>query len=226
MLAAVLALASCHNTTPSGAVHDLPMGAASSGSETGPVAQSPDTMPRIVSMESDTLMLHQLKVPPVGSIERARRVNWVVEPVRVALSLSIGIGPEPGQLRVFTTLRNVEPERVELFWGSCSFVLRAYRKPDLRGRPAWDSRKWMLSRGQRGFDGMGCEGYAAGGDLVPGDSLRPREFRWHGRVQDVLGDSLPEGRYYLQAEIQFRADTLKLPAGSVQLGFDNLTDAG
>jgi hypothetical protein len=64
---------------------------------------------------------------------------------------------------------------------------------------------------------MGCEGYAAGGDLVPGDSVRPREFRWHGGVQDILGDSLPEGRYYLQTEIRFRADTLKVPAGSVQL---------
>ena len=36
-------------------------------------------------------------------------------------------------------------------------------------------------------------------------------------VMDILGDSLPEGRYYFQAEIRLPEDTLRLPAGSVDL---------
>ncbi len=217
MLAAVLVLASCRNTAPNWAVHDQPMGAASSGTDAVPVPMSSDTVPGLMSVVDDTVWIRTRKVPSVGSTDRARHVNWHPDSARVALSLGISRGPEPGELRVFTTIRNVESRIVELFWGSCSFVLRVYRDSNLRGQPVWDSWKRMLSRGQGAFSGMGCEGYAAGGDLVPGDSVRPREFRWHGGVQDILGDSLPEGRYYLQTEIRFRADTLKVPAGSVQL---------
>lgn len=173
----------------------------------------PDTLPEVVSVVSDTAEVLARMPPPPGSPERKRLVNWIFEPAQVAFTLRISLGPEPGRLRVGTTLMNLGaplnsggPPRREFRWGRCDFVLWAYRNADLKDKPAWDSRKQGV-----------CADVAIMPELLPGDSVPGRHLDWDGHVLDILGDSLPEGRYHLQAQIALDDDTLWLPAGSIDL---------
>jgi hypothetical protein len=42
--------------------------------------------------------------------------------------------------------------------------------------------------------------------IAPGDTISPREFTLRIPFPEILGDSLPDGRYYLAAELEWLAD--------------------
>lgn len=214
----LLALLSCGRSAPERAMQDPVLSAAAESPEQAIPASALDTLPRLASVVSDTIWIGTLRPPQVGSAERAQRVNWVRDSVRVGISVSINLGPEPGQIRVVTTLRNVGDPTVGLLWGGCPFTLKAYQTSTLPGRAVWDSRRWQHSRSPPGV-AAGCVDALAGPGrpFAPGDSVRPVAMRWDGHMEDVLGDSLPEGRYHFHAQLAFRGDTLHLPAGSVHL---------
>lgn len=92
----------------------------------------------------------------------------------------------PVQLGFRLTAHNVSDHEVVLVWDGCSLRVRAYREPERAGRPAWKGPTEPCAASLGPVD-------------VPvpaGDSVVwNREFS----AADVLGDSLPDGRYYFTA---------------------------
>ena len=183
----------------------------------------PDTLPEIVSVVTDT-----------AEVPVRRGFGDAVESTPVAFTFRIGRGPEPGRLRLTTTLVDLGapltgpgPRHRELVLDMCPFSLQVYRSASREGEPTWDSWRRLTTLNSISLASpseprivFGCPSVNPVLRLPPGDSVPGRVLHWSGHVMDVLGDSLPEGRYYLQAEIRFpesRGDTLRLPAGSVDL---------
>jgi len=149
-------------------------------------------------------------LPPVSDISGLRyRVETRVEP------------GSPRELRTVVTVTNSGPRRVSLEFGACTLLLRAYRTPARTGRPVWYSERARPRWAGKDDFGYACPMYLAHRVLAPGESVSPKEFQARVPVPEILGDSLPEGRYSFTAQLGFaganRADTVRLPAGEADL---------
>ena len=111
----------------------------------------------------------------------------------------------PVQLDTRVTMRNGSSQRATVELGSgCPVILRVYRDA-ARTQLAWDQSV-----------GMVCTMQIQIVDLAPGATAEKAAPRVSAR--DILGDSLPDGRYYLSAFVQVVGGGLTLPAGSADLG--------
>lgn len=110
----------------------------------------------------------------------------------------------PVQLRTVVTLTNTTPapRTVELP-GGCPVLLRAYRTPEHTGEPAWDQSREAV-----------CTLQLMIVRLAPGES---QEVTGSATARDVLGDSLPNGRYYLTAVVRPDQQRIEIPAGEADL---------
>jgi hypothetical protein len=97
------------------------------------------------------------------------------------------------------------PAHVE--FGECSLRLRAYRTPARTGEPVWRS-EWR---------GEACILVLYSSLIAPGDSLS-RPLRFRASVAQVLGDSLPDGRYHFAAVLELNSGAMpEVPAGDALL---------
>jgi hypothetical protein len=111
----------------------------------------------------------------------------------------------PVQLDTRVTMRNTSTSRARIELGSgCPVLLRAYRDA-ARTRLAWDQSV-----------GMVCTMQIQIVELAPGESSEKAAPRVS--AADILGDSLPDGRYYLSAFVQVVGAPVTVPAGSADLG--------
>lgn len=132
-------------------------------------------------------------------------------------------GVAPTHLITEVRITNTGARRVELGFGGCALQVRAYRTPERTGTPAWRSELRTDPRNPR--VGYGCPGSLGIFLVHPGASRTFSGIGGRVPVYEILADSLPEGRYYLAAELEVidssrrehRADTLRLPAGDVDL---------
>ena len=109
----------------------------------------------------------------------------------------------PVQLATTVTMRNTSSAPVTLELGSgCPVHLRAYRT-EARTGLVWDQGRERV-----------CTMQIQVVDLAPGASAR-RDTRTD--AYEILGDSLPDGRYWLSAYVQVLPEGLTVPAGSVDL---------
>lgn len=110
----------------------------------------------------------------------------------------------PVQLATSVTVANVgsRPAALE-FPDGCPVLIRAYRTPDRTGTPAWD-------QAHETFCTMAIQHFT----INPGES---RKFTARTDARQILGDSLPNGRYFLTAMLRKTGWTLELPAGEVEL---------
>lgn len=100
----------------------------------------------------------------------------------------------PVQLTFSLEFENREDFQVRLLTDGCGVLPRAYESPEREGDPVWDTRPEGLSREP-------CRGPPSPAVVVPaGGSLRLT--RQYG-AGEVLGDSLPDGRYYFS--VTYRA---------------------
>lgn len=92
----------------------------------------------------------------------------------------------PVQLGFRLTARNLSDHDVVLVTDGCSLRVRAYRDPDRTSGPAWRGPKDPCAASEGPVD-------------VP--VLARDSVVWHRdfSAADVLGDSLPDGRYYFTA---------------------------
>ena len=111
----------------------------------------------------------------------------------------------PVQLDTRVTMTNRSTQRVTLQLASgCPIALRAYRN-EARTQLAWDQSK-----------GRVCTMQIQIVELAPGASAE-RNTRTNG--YEILGDSLPDGRYWLSAAVAVTpGGGVVVPAGSVDLG--------
>ena len=111
----------------------------------------------------------------------------------------------PVQLRPSLTLENNNPAPTEIvFNNGCVVLMRAYRSAARSGRAEYDQTR-----------AFGCTAALVEVELSPGAR---RSFDGSTvSAADVLGDSLPEGRYYLSVVASPFGQEIEIAAGSVDL---------
>jgi hypothetical protein len=119
------------------------------------------------------------------------------------------------ELRARGVVTNTTTRPIHIEFGDCALVLRAYRRADRSDRPVWDSRSRAPWAGSYGRD---CLAYGATRTLGPGQTMRPDEFTGRFPLIEILGDSLPDGRYYFSASLRINhVHTPEFAAGSLRL---------
>lgn len=109
----------------------------------------------------------------------------------------------PVQLRTTVTMGNRGRGKTQLRLGSgCPVQLRVYRD-EARSRLAWDQGRVIA-----------CTKEIQIVELAPGDSAQRSAGT---NAHEILGDSLPDGRYWLGAYVQVVGAPLVVPAGAVDL---------
>lgn len=88
----------------------------------------------------------------------------------------------PVQLGFYLQVRNTSSREIHLVSDGCGVLPRVYGSADRAGRRLWDARP-----------GAPCLASVAPVTLAPGET---RRFTRSYSARDVLGDSLPDGRYY------------------------------
>jgi hypothetical protein len=130
-----------------------------------------------------------------------------------ALRYQASVGVDGSTLRGRGVVVNAGGRPVSVEYGSCALNLRAYRTAARTGPPAWRSEE-RQPYGGGGF--YGCDAVGHGAVIAPGDSLA--RFGVESPVIEVLGDSLPDGRYWFTAVIELNsAASPDIPAGDAQL---------
>ncbi|CAN5196157.1 hypothetical protein BH24GEM2_BH24GEM2_17150 [soil metagenome] len=125
----------------------------------------------------------------------------------------------PKRLRTAVTVTNMGNRPVRIEYGPCSFHLRAYRHVHRTGRPVWDEQRWPNPNPKTGVFRI-CDLYAVTFVVEPGASHTAHSFQIEPTVPDVLGDSLPPGRYFFTARLELTVPLSKnpeVPTGSVVL---------
>ncbi|MDP2952062.1 MAG: hypothetical protein Q8O76_01935 [Chloroflexota bacterium] len=122
----------------------------------------------------------------------------------------------PRKLQTVVMVTNTSDKRVHIQFGACSVWLRAYTSPDRSGVPAWDARKRPNPDPVTGAYWV-CPSYLSGEELGPGESATPKEFRKLIEEPDIMGDALPDGRYYFSATIEVNNTSVDIPAGELEL---------
>jgi hypothetical protein len=111
----------------------------------------------------------------------------------------------PARLQAQVRLTNTSDEPVEIrFPDGCVVLLRAYRSEDRSGQPAWDPMRGSLF----------CTMILVEFTLSPGES---REFQATASAPEILGDSLPAGRYFFTALLRPNGRAVEVPAGQADL---------
>lgn len=111
----------------------------------------------------------------------------------------------PVQLRPAITVRNEgDAERTVRFPDGCIALLRVYRDASRTGNPVWDQARTV-----------GCAAAIQEFTVAPGDSTIIR--RSTISAAEILGDSLPPGRYYFTVVLRPDWQTLELAAGEADL---------
>lgn len=142
---------------------------------------------------------------PAGEAEASAGLEGLAYQGRVRL--------DGGKVRGTATVRNTGDRPIALSFGACSIRLRAYRAAGRSGRPAWYSERRTAWEG--GYV-HACDlvGYEA--TLQPGDTLS--RFGIEAPLIEVLGDSLPDGRYHFTASVELNGVwSPEAPAGALDL---------
>jgi hypothetical protein len=119
-------------------------------------------------------------------------IEWTAE------SRVDGIGPRI--LHVVVTLRNAGARTVAMNYGACNVSVWLYRTPDQTSPPAWRSELRQAPEIDPPTT-YACPAILIGSQLPPGDTLR---FPVWFPMYEVMGDSLPAGRYHVSAMVQLR----------------------
>jgi hypothetical protein len=108
------------------------------------------------------------------------------------------------QLRTRVTASNETDQPITFSTGGCRVLLRVYRSAGRTGTPAWDQERVV-----------GCTMEIVEERIGPGQS---REYT-AGNISaaEILGDSLPNGRYFLVAAFLKDGQRVPLEAGEADL---------
>lgn len=115
----------------------------------------------------------------------------------------------PASLKTQITLYNRGDQVVPVEYGDCPIMLRAFRSHDKAGTPVWRS-EGSGPPFQKNVE-FACTMALNVRRIHPGDSLT---IATSVPTYEILADSLPEGRYYLTAELGLNWRTIDLDVGS------------
>jgi len=149
----------------------------------------------------------------IGGCRRSHSGD-IVESVRFTGRAEV-ITPGDSLLRVRVIARNTGRSATwSLALGHCSLNFRvATLSPSTAHE--WDYTRWQTALNTHALCPTSLERWR----LAPGDSLSTRDLERVVRVRDVLGDSLPPGRYRVTAFVGFNSSQSSgdLAAGEVEL---------
>jgi hypothetical protein len=111
----------------------------------------------------------------------------------------------PGWLATTLYVRGASLGGLSLQYGGCPFTVRMYRTPDRAGLPAWDALA---------VPNTACQAYLVRRHLGFGEELALTALTL---PREVLGDSLPAGRYHVAALVRPNGDSVVVAAGHVDL---------
>ena len=119
------------------------------------------------------------------------------------------------QLSTSVKLTNSGVKPVHLEYGACAVRVLAFRDEARTGSPVWNSDYGKPYHSPYPF-GYVCTMQLFETDLQPGKNL---DFGFQVPVIDLVGDSLPNGRYYLAADLLLPKEPrfLRISAGSVDV---------
>lgn len=146
---------------------------------------------------------------PAGELELPNRLE--------ALTYNVDTRLVDTLLYATASVTNAGTRAVYLEYGDCVLSLRAYRAPERTGTPVWRSEARATWDGAHSYI---CLAYLAVTTLAPGATANPLERELRIPVVEVLGDSLPDGRYYFSGTL--RLNSMRTPevlAGSAELAF-------
>jgi hypothetical protein len=125
-----------------------------------------------------------------------------------------GTAPRMVVTRVVAT--NPTDRWIDFASGACFMHIRAFRDESRTGSPAWRSDSHPLP----------CAAVLYMYSVAPGATLGPDGFTRSTALADILGDSLPDGRYWFSTRLDFVRDApegglidqgIEIPAGSAEL---------
>jgi hypothetical protein len=125
-------------------------------------------------------------------------------------------GMAPQELVSSVAVTNRGRRTVRLEYGACSMHLQLFDSPERAGNPVWDSTRRPNPDPETGHY-WACPMYLRVTELAPGRSHTPGEFTMRIPVPQILGDSIPDGRYYVTARVSLNGFTRSAPAGEVDL---------
>jgi hypothetical protein len=112
----------------------------------------------------------------------------------------------PVQLQAILTARNTaDTANVLNFPYPCVAQLHVHRDSARSGEPAWTQERFM-----------GCIASIFDDTIAAGDTAQYAAPRTN--AAEILGDSLPDGRYWLSIMVRPRGEPIVVPAGSADLG--------
>jgi hypothetical protein len=123
------------------------------------------------------------------------------------------IAPGDSLVRVRVVATNSGSLTWTLELGPCSMNIRM---ASLSASPMreWDLERWRIAVNPK----AACVGYRAPYVLAPGGTVASSELERVMRMRDVLGDSLPAGRYRVTATVSFsNQPPTEVPVGEVEL---------
>ena len=142
-----------------------------------------------------TVTLRPLPPPPTPSGKPVRTGRFRDILLRGSTHVVEG---SPDTLRVEIEARNTGSAPSEFRWGTCSRVW-AYRAGDPLDGPAWYSPR---RRSWPGAVPTVCGGQIMFLEIAPGRSMPPGRLTSKYPVMEILGDSLPDGRYRFVKEME------------------------
>jgi hypothetical protein len=114
--------------------------------------------------------------------------------------------PTPGNIQTTVTVTNRTVVALAVEYGECSVAIRVFPTAE-RTEPVWNSNDRFM---------YPCPAILILGRLEPG---KPQAFGFFGTVAEILGDSLPPGRYYFSATLGTSLGTFDVrDAGDLELG--------
>lgn len=124
----------------------------------------------------------------------------------VSFSATTSVAGIPAEVVTTVTATNTvtDSTTLEIRGGGCRVRLRAFRYPDRSGRPEWDHDRWSPN----------CTHPAFRIELGIGENV---QFTKSIPVASILGDSLPEGRYYFTARLTKSNQAFEMTSGSAVL---------
>jgi hypothetical protein len=158
---------------------------------------------------SCTLIAAAMTLAGCAPMDPAFPPGGLPSPVRVVDGLTYRaethvMADRPTQLHVQATVTNTatSERRVE-FPDGCVVLLRAYRNAERSGAPSWDQR-----------NAVACTMAIQVARIAPG---RSESFETTASAPEILGDSLPAGRYYFTAYFRPAGQEVEVLAGDANL---------
>ena len=126
----------------------------------------------------------------------------------------------PTMLDVSVTLTNETAKTLQVKYGGCSFThLLMFDNPARSGAPMWDSAN---RRDPVTGSFFACTSHRVDRELAPDESFSPEELRLLIPTYEIVGHPLldrflPDGSYFLAAQVLVNDRVIEIPAGQVAL---------